>query len=154
WVQGGIGRHTAAAAVVGGATGVVVDVQTALLRESAVPSPIRTVIAAMDSSETRVLGGHRVYTRPDLWVAKADDLTTAGSVAERLGGDDLVTQAVPVGQDGAFAEGFRARYGTVGQMVSGLRRAILDHAVGARDSEPLAPGSALARDLGTQYPVV
>src|SRR5690606_19191236 len=75
WVQGGIGRHTAAAAIVGGATGVILDVQTVLLRESAVPPTIRAVVGAMDGSETRVLGGHRLYSRPDLWVAKADTLT-------------------------------------------------------------------------------
>jgi NAD(P)H-dependent flavin oxidoreductase YrpB (nitropropane dioxygenase family) len=39
WVQGGIGRHTAAAAIAGGSAGVVVDAQTALLRESSYPAP-------------------------------------------------------------------------------------------------------------------
>ena len=39
WVQGGIGRHTAAAAIAGGATGVVVDAQTALLPSRRYPAP-------------------------------------------------------------------------------------------------------------------
>ena len=34
WACGGIGPHTAAAAVAGGAAGVVLDVQLALLEES------------------------------------------------------------------------------------------------------------------------
>src|SRR4029450_6587210 len=83
WTQGGIGRHTAAAAVVGGATGVVVDAQIALLREVSLPRPVRNAIAAMDGSETRVVAGHRVYTRPALWVAALDGQATPAEGGRR-----------------------------------------------------------------------
>jgi NAD(P)H-dependent flavin oxidoreductase YrpB (nitropropane dioxygenase family) len=70
WAQGGIGEHTAAACIAGGAAGVVLDSQLALVRESSLAAPIRAAIAAMDGSETTVLFGHRVFTRPDLTLGK------------------------------------------------------------------------------------
>ena len=59
WVQGGVGVHTAAACVAGGAAGVVLDAQLALARESSLPAPIRSALAAMDGSETALVAGHR-----------------------------------------------------------------------------------------------
>ncbi|HET6951923.1 MAG TPA: nitronate monooxygenase, partial [Acidimicrobiales bacterium] len=154
WIQGGIGRHTAAAAVAGGATGVVVDAQVALLREATLPRPVRAAIAAMDGSETRVVGGHRIYTRPDLWVAGLDDRTTPDEITARVGAASLSDQALPAGQDAAFAARFATRYGTVGGMVAGLRGAVADHLAAARATEPLAPGHGVATTTGTRYPVV
>ena len=154
WAHGGIGRHTTAAAVVGGAAGVVLDSQLALLREANLPRAVRAAIAAMDGSETRVVGGHRVYTRPDLWVAQLDGRTTPDEVAERLGASSLDGNAVPVGQDAASAAMFAARYGTVGGVVSALRHEIVAHLESAAAVEPLAPGGGVAPQLGTRYPVV
>ena len=103
WSQGGIGLHTAAAAVVGGAAGVVLDVQLALTSESSLPAPLRSALTAMDGSETAVVGGQRVYVRPDLPSAglTADDDPAA--TAARVGGTDLLAGVVPVGQDGFLA---------------------------------------------------
>ncbi|HZM41139.1 MAG TPA: beta-ketoacyl synthase N-terminal-like domain-containing protein, partial [Acidimicrobiales bacterium] len=154
WVQGGIGRHTAAAAVTGGATGVVLDAQVALVRESSLSRPIRLALAAMDGSETRVIAGHRIYTRPDLWVAEIDDRTSADDIASRLGGSSMRDQALPAGQDAALAADFAARYGSVGALVTGLRREIAEHVAAAQRVEPLAPGAGVAATTGTAYPVV
>jgi acyl transferase domain-containing protein/NAD(P)H-dependent flavin oxidoreductase YrpB (nitropropane dioxygenase family) len=175
WAQGGIGPHTAAAAVAGGATGVVVDAQTALLREVRLPRPVRRAVAAMDGSETRVVAGHRIYTRPDLWVADLDlppdptlppyeaatsspqrsrVATSPDELAARLGARSLEEQALPAGQDAALAAGFAERYRSVGGMVVGLRRAVAEHLDAARRAAPLAPGGPLAAaTLGTRYPV-
>ncbi len=57
WLKGGIGLHTAAAALAGGAVGVVVDTQLALARESTLPPAVRAAIGAMDGSETVVAAG-------------------------------------------------------------------------------------------------
>ena len=66
WAAGGIGLHTAAAAVAGGACGVVLDAQLSLVREAGLPRETAAAISAMDGSETVVVDGHRVFTRPDL----------------------------------------------------------------------------------------
>ncbi len=52
WAAGGIGPHTAAAAVAGGAAGVVVDTQLALLPEAELPSALTTAVTGLDGSET------------------------------------------------------------------------------------------------------
>ncbi|MBX6390349.1 MAG: acyltransferase domain-containing protein, partial [Frankia sp.] len=70
WAAGGIGPHTAAGAIALGAAGVVLDCQLALVREVELPADIAAAVRAMDGSETAVIGGHRVYIRPDLPVAR------------------------------------------------------------------------------------
>jgi hypothetical protein len=116
WAQGGIGLHAAAACVAGGAAGVVLDSQLALVRESSLPPEVRAAIGAMDGSETVVIAGHRVYTRPDLPVAQlahgGSGALDAAGVRARLGGDDLARSLLPVGQDGAFARPLAQRFPT------------------------------------------
>jgi acyl transferase domain-containing protein/NAD(P)H-dependent flavin oxidoreductase YrpB (nitropropane dioxygenase family) len=116
WAMGGIGEHTAAAAVAGGARGVVLDAQLALAAEADLPADVAAAIRAMDGSETRVTGGYRVYTRPDLPAIEPGP--------GRLGGHGLREQLLPVGQDGAFATRLAARYRTAGGVVTAIGSAI------------------------------
>ena len=146
WAQGGIGEHTAAACIAGGAAGVVLDSQLALVRESSLAAPVRTAIAAMDGSETTILFGHRVFTRPDLALGK--QITSREQLTSRLGGDDLVGQLLPIGQDGAFA-----RPSSAAQIVRGITAAIARHLALAVEHRPLAPESPFARAHGLHYPI-
>ncbi|MFD8818428.1 nitronate monooxygenase, partial [Streptomyces sp. NPDC059627] len=50
WAAGGIGPHTAAAAVAGGAAGVVLDSQLALLAESRLPEATAAALRSLDGS--------------------------------------------------------------------------------------------------------
>lgn len=118
WAAGGIGLHTAAAAVAGGAAGVVIDAQLALVAEADLPDEVAAAIRLMDGSETAVVGGHRLYTRPDLPAVDPD------SVAARLGARDLGT--LPIGQDGALAASLAQRYVTAGGVVAAIRAAVTD----------------------------
>ncbi len=118
WAAGGIGLHTAAAAVAGGAAGVVLDTQLALVTEADLPPEVAAAIRVMDGTETAVIGGHRLYTRPDLATAEP------GTVATRLGARDL--GALPVGQDGALAAPLAQRYVTAGGVVTAVRAAVTD----------------------------
>jgi len=152
WGQGGIGLHAAAACVAGGAAGVVLDSQLALCRESSLPPPVRAAIAAMDGSETTLIAGHRIYTRPDLPVAGLGDLDAA-AVRARLGGDSLVDDLVPIGQDAALARGFAERFATVGAAVRGVRAAMIGYVEQAATLAPLAPGAPLAVAHGLRYPI-
>ncbi len=116
WAMGGIGPHTAAAAVAGGARGVVIDAQLALVAEAGLPAPVAAAISAMDGSETAVRNGYRVYTRPDLPAIEPTD--------GRFGARDLRKQLLPVGQDGAFAAPLAARLRTAGGVVQAIGAAI------------------------------
>lgn len=63
WAAGGIGPHTAAAAVAGGATGVVLDTQLALFPDAGLPVELTATLDGLDGSETVLHQGHRVLRR-------------------------------------------------------------------------------------------
>ncbi|WP_329521637.1 SDR family NAD(P)-dependent oxidoreductase [Spirillospora sp. NBC_01491] len=154
YAAGGIGAHTAAAAVAGGAAGVVLDVQLALAREMDLPADIVAALEAMDGSETRIVAGHRVYTRPDLPDLDPDGLGAAG-VGARLGATGLHSRLLPVGQDGPLAAALGHRYKTAGGIVQALREEIGAHLGAAVRAVPLAPVDAPpGASVGRDYPVV
>ncbi|HET6703384.1 MAG TPA: SDR family NAD(P)-dependent oxidoreductase [Amycolatopsis sp.] len=126
WAAGGIGPHTAAAAVAGGAAGVVVDTQLALLPEAELPSALTTAVTGLDGSETTVTDGVRVLARRG-------------------------TEPLEAGQDVFLATRFRDRWGTVTAAVRGLADAVAE-ALNVPDAV-LGPGSAGSRALGTELPV-
>ncbi|MGW1809406.1 SDR family oxidoreductase [Streptomyces sp. NPDC002078] len=151
WACGGIGPRTAAAAVAGGAAGVVLDSQLALLAESGLPETVRSVLRSLDGSETVVLGGHRVLRRrgPDAPRPPADD---PEAVASLLGAGDLRGRLLPVGQDGFLAARFAERFGDVRRSVREVSAAM--HAVAdGGAATALRPGSAMSRALGIRLPV-
>ncbi|GAA2741009.1 SDR family NAD(P)-dependent oxidoreductase [Kitasatospora cinereorecta] len=137
WAAGGIGPHTAAAAVVGGAAGVVLDTQLALLAESAVPEHVAAVLRSMDGSETAVVDGRRVLRRG----------AGAGPAAGAAGAIELA-----VGQDGFLAARFAERWRTAGRTVHAVREAVRQAASGA-GARLLGSGSPLGTALGTRLPL-
>ncbi len=152
WVQGGVGLHTAAACIAGGAAGVVLDSQLALTRESSIPESVKAAIGGMDGSETIVISGYRVFTRPDLPVADMADLS-ADQVVPQLGGDDLRKQLIAAGQDAAFARPLTDRFHTAGGVITAIKDSIDSHLRQARAHRPLAPDSPLAVEHGIKYPI-
>ncbi|HET9257884.1 MAG TPA: beta-ketoacyl synthase N-terminal-like domain-containing protein, partial [Pseudonocardiaceae bacterium] len=124
WAAGGIGPHTAAAAVAGGAAGVVLDAQLALVTEADLPDEVVAAIRLMDGTETTVTGGHRLYTRPGLPAADP------ARIASQLGARNLA--ALPIGQDGGLAAPLASKYVTAGGVVSAVRAAITDQLRAAR----------------------
>ncbi|GAA1878911.1 type I polyketide synthase [Streptantibioticus ferralitis] len=151
WACGGIGTRTAAGAVLGGAAGVVLDTQLALLAESGLPQEAVAVIRSMDGSETVVIDGHRVLRRGPVAVPGVED---TARVAARPGVHDPRTQLLPVGQDGFLASRFAERWHDVGGAVravtEAIRKAVRDDSAAAA----LRPGSAMSSTLGTRLPVV
>lgn len=129
--HGGIGPHTAAAAVAGGAAGVLLDVQLALTTEgeAGLPEEVAAALRAMDGSETRLADGHRVFARPDLPLPK-------GPAHALLGARDLRAQLLPVGQDGASAARLAARYRTTGGVLQAVRAAVTGHLDAAARARP------------------
>ncbi|HSD81215.1 MAG TPA: beta-ketoacyl synthase N-terminal-like domain-containing protein, partial [Solirubrobacteraceae bacterium] len=176
WAHGGIGLHTAAAAYVAGAAGAVLDSQLLLVRESPLAESTRAAVAAMDGSETLVLGaalgmpvrvhGRRGPTRPgDLREAELRlsleeaDVDTAhaswrAAVAEHVSWRDGEHAVAALGQDAALAADLARRFETVGGVLAALRAAIADACATTARENPLAEGGPLARSHGTRYPIV
>ncbi|MGK5440399.1 SDR family NAD(P)-dependent oxidoreductase [Micromonospora sp. URMC 105] len=152
WLAGGIGPHTAAAAVAGGAAGVLLDTHLALVAEAELPQRVTAAIRAMDGTETVVIDGYRVYTRPDLPVA--DLAAGPGGPGAVLGVRDLHRQLLPVGQDAPSAAALAGRYRSATGVVAAVRRAVRDQLAVAVAQPALAPGNGLAGDGRLRYPVV
>ncbi|MEU7041740.1 SDR family NAD(P)-dependent oxidoreductase [Streptomyces varsoviensis] len=152
WAWGGIGARTAAAAVTGGAAGVVLDTQLALLDEAELPLEVAEALSGLDGSETVLHHGTRFLLRrgpgaPQLPASRVE-------FEQSIGGDDLRTQFLPVGQDAFLAASFARSRPTVAEAVRGVMTAIADT---ARDDAPaaaLGPHSPGARALGTHLPIV
>ncbi|MER5429966.1 SDR family oxidoreductase [Streptomyces sp. NPDC002588] len=153
WACGGIGPRTAAAAMAGGAAGVVLDSQLALLAESALPEPAAAALRAMDGSETAVVAGHRVLLRRGPDAPRVPDGAGPETVAALLGAQDPHTQLLPVGQDGFLAARFAERWGDVRRTVRALRDAVLDAVRDDTAVRALRDGSPMSRALGTPLPV-
>jgi NAD(P)H-dependent flavin oxidoreductase YrpB (nitropropane dioxygenase family) len=142
WVQGGIGTHTAGACIAGGAQGVVLDTQLALLAESSLDEQTRATIASLDGSETSIIDGHRQLTRP-------------GPVPDAIAGseDPALRGVVSLGQDAAFARTIAGRYQSIPRFVKALQASIADALVAARDEAPLQVHAPFAEQHGLRYPI-
>ncbi|GGQ68606.1 polyketide synthase [Streptomyces ruber] len=152
WAWGGIGPRTAAAAVAGGAAGVVLDIQLALLDEAEPDAETAEALGSLDGSESVLVDGVRLLRRrgpqapePPADRAAALRALTAADPARRL---------LPVGQDGHLAASFAARSTTVAEAVRRIRDAMTrTGADAATAAAALTEGSAGARALGTRLPV-
>ncbi|WP_024936059.1 SDR family NAD(P)-dependent oxidoreductase [Actinomadura welshii] len=135
FAAGGIGPHTAAAAVAGGASGVVLDVQLALVRETDLPAGVVAALKAMGGTETTVVDGHRVHpgTEPE------EQGRAAGQ------------EPLPVGQDAPLAAALAGRYRTAGGVVRAVREQIEAHLCAAVAAEPLA---ARGEPVAAQKPMI
>ncbi|MFJ9742146.1 SDR family oxidoreductase [Streptomyces sp. NPDC101166] len=153
WACGGIGPHTAAAAVAGGAAGVVLDVQLALLAESALPEQAAAALRTLDGSETAVLAGHRVLLRRGPGAPHVPHDASPDAVAALLGAQDARTQLLPVGQDGFLAARFADRWGDVRCAMRELKDAVRNSVQEEGTARALEPESPMSRALGTRLPV-
>ncbi|MEU6948165.1 SDR family oxidoreductase [Streptomyces sp. NPDC046316] len=154
WAWGGMAPGTAAAAVVGGAAGVVLDTQLALLAESAVPATVASVLRGMDGSETTVLAGYRFLHRRVPGSVSADDVPgDPKRVAALLGGRDPERQLLPVGQDGFLAARFADRFRDAAGAVRAVAEAVSAAVEGDGVADVLRPGSPMSRALGTRLPI-
>ncbi|RUL87437.1 type I polyketide synthase [Tautonia sociabilis] len=164
WVRGGIGPHSAAACVATGASGVVLDGAVLLARELPLPAGDRDRLTRLDGGETSAIGPQegpsiRVDVLPgSTAIARLREAAELGGAAWTRAVAELVGwgagQARPIGQDAAFAATMARRFVTVGGIVRAVEEAIDRGRSLAIATQPLAPGSPMARSLGTRYPVV
>ncbi len=114
----------------------MIDAQLALVTEAGLPGEVAAAIAAMDGSETGVVGGYRVYARPDLPAVEPDP------VAARLGARDPARAARWAGRGVRGPAG--ARFKTAGGVVQAVGAASHRSAGGA-DRAAAAHGRSRCR---------
>jgi acyl transferase domain-containing protein/NAD(P)H-dependent flavin oxidoreductase YrpB (nitropropane dioxygenase family) len=165
YARGGIGIHSAAACLAAGAAGVVLDWQLALCEEAELPDAIKTSVAAMDGSETAILGQdcgirYRVYARPNqaafVELRNREERDVLSLHAWRSAIDERATakELLLIGQDAAFAAHLTARWRTLSSICNAIQRESLRQCRVAAHLDPLGEGSALARSHGTRFPIV
>jgi acyl transferase domain-containing protein/NAD(P)H-dependent flavin oxidoreductase YrpB (nitropropane dioxygenase family) len=164
WVRGGIGPHIASGVLAAGAAGVVLDGALLLARESSLGEAWRERLARWDGTETTVLGPAggsrlRVAVPPGSPALLALREAAAGNLedwraATRQWVGSAPGQAWPVGQDSAFAAPLAAKYTTVGGIIQAVEASIHQGWEAAKGERPLSEGSAMARSLGTRYPII
>ena len=143
-----MGVHTAAAALVGGAAGIVVDTQLALVKEMRLPEGWGTPSARWTAPRPPSPRATACSSDPDLVAATGEP----SDVAARLG-VDLTDSLLPAGQDTAFAAALAKRFHTAGGVVHALRTAVDGQVRSAAAGHALAPGSAFAEAFGLRYPI-
>ena len=162
YAQGGIGIHTAAAAFVAGAAGVVLDSQLVMAQESSLPLELKQKIANMDGTETTVTAyGETLYR---VFAKNINAFTEKLSAEDKNGffrqvgkineGHKALDRAWMFGQDIAFASDFAQKFSTVAGIAQAIKSAVNEHVKLAPQVQPLAPGSPLALSHGTNYPLV
>ncbi len=168
WAQGGIGLHSAAAVAAAGASGVVLDSQLYLCRDSLLSPQARQRLEKMDGSETTVLHGPDGQFRilAENGSARLAQLQTAllGQNSYALvhalqanveaqsttEGDQLWL----VGQDACFARHLAKVGGTVAGAIDAIRQQAAQQATIASKAAVLAENSPLALSHNTRYPII
>ncbi|CAM2006367.1 type I polyketide synthase [Acanthopleuribacter pedis] len=152
YVQGGIGRHTAAAVVAAGGTGVVLDSQLALFPERANSEAMFRLLQGLDGGETRVVDQVRFLAKPGT-AGHGTQATTADQLYAALGAEDPATDIIMLGQDIGLAKWAANRYSRIEDYLEAMATAITGHIEQAQALKSLAADGPLAQHHGTRYPI-
>ena len=170
FARGGMGLHTAVAALIAGAAGIVLDWQLALCEESDLPVEVKARVARMDGSETALLGQscgmrYRAFARPgetayaelkDLEDSRLHAASDAAEIQEWKAAVELRTQQnrlLLIGQDAAFASRLAAEHETVSGICRAIHAAAFHHLRLAREQKAIREESPFAEAHGTRYPI-
>jgi acyl transferase domain-containing protein/NAD(P)H-dependent flavin oxidoreductase YrpB (nitropropane dioxygenase family)/NAD(P)-dependent dehydrogenase (short-subunit alcohol dehydrogenase family)/acyl carrier protein len=151
WVQGGIGVHNAAAVTALGGRGVVLDSQLLPFPECSAPASLKTISEKLNGNETRVIDGFRVLVRPNSPALPAQPARE--DLHAFLHTLDLDQGYIPMGQDIAIGTDLFRQYKKLSRLVFAFKEAMYGHLRQAKHLNPLAAHNALARTLGTHYPI-
>ncbi|HRI53282.1 MAG TPA: nitronate monooxygenase, partial [Pseudomonadota bacterium] len=172
YVQGGVGLHTAAACLVGGARGVFLTSPLLLTRESPLADKLLTRLARLDGTEPQCHAlpagpdepaRYRLYARPgspaaaslqQLLRAQAVDAAAAYATLCSYLQRPSDERAWLLGQDIAYAGPLARRFGSTAAVLGAVREAAAEQLSEAATAGPLAAGAPLSRSHGTRYPIV
>ncbi len=168
FVRGGINVHSAPAASVLGAAGVVLDDQLLLLRDSPLAAGLAQKLAYYTGTDGIVVDDETGHRHLRLWLPPGDRTARAArdaclaDPAAFLDGDAVLAWRAdedqgglrPLGQDGASAAFFARQFKTVAQAVRALRAVVTDRPGEALRLNLLGEETPLARAHGTRLPIV
>jgi acyl transferase domain-containing protein/NAD(P)H-dependent flavin oxidoreductase YrpB (nitropropane dioxygenase family)/NADP-dependent 3-hydroxy acid dehydrogenase YdfG len=167
-VRGGVNLHSVAGCKVGGASGVVLDDQLLLLRESPLAHRIGSRLQRFTGQETILIDGKdsgrhlRFWSAPGVKTARRlqQQILQDGRIGEDhlrlIGWGDASGDAhvPPLGQDAAFAVSWALRYGSVAQVLRAIDEVLTTRVEQALSAEVVGEDTPLARAHGTRFPLV
>ena len=181
FIHGGVGMHTAAGFFSAGASGLVLDAQLWLCRESPLGENFRKLLHGMEDLDTLLLEGpegsrYRFFARLGTRVAQdlkkleprfvlgADQKSEEARIlSETLkekmadlsdGSAESVQSLFYLGQDAVFARHFLRRGDGVEAMIHGLFEEVRKSLAVLETADPLRAGSPLAMEHGVRYPIM
>ncbi|TWP24753.1 SDR family NAD(P)-dependent oxidoreductase [Apibacter muscae] len=151
YVQGGFGVHTSAAALALGAHGVIFDSQVALFPESNTPENLKNILSKLSGSETIVVENYRFLSRKNS--PKLPESPTFKDVEPFIGGLDIESNLIPLGQDIALAVDYLEKYKKLDNFVFAVKEATYGHLLQAQKLNSIEKNSPLAKELKIKYPI-
>lgn len=146
FVQGGIGFHTAAACLVAGAKGVVIDDHLLAMNHSPFPIPWKKILKQLAIENTAITIQNNKTTRTVNHPIFKD--------SKEIGWGNPLETKWPAGQTIGFAQQLATEYKTVGRLIKAIIANALSNLKEAKINQPLAPNSKLAKFNGTRFPIV
>ena len=177
FVQGGVGRYTAAGMFAAGASGVVLDSQLFMCDEVPVAPNFKKLMGMVDESDSTEIifigqDIYRVFAKLGTKIVKdlkvqAVELTDDPEGREKLyqliadnmtePGDDSIQfiQALfYMGQDGVFAKDFVSRSTKISEVIPDLFKTIGENLNFIDEFDPVQPDTPFAKDQGTKFPLI
>jgi len=151
WMQGGIGIHTAAAAMALGSAGIVLDSQLALFPESGIPKSLKELCSKLNGTETKIIANHRVLVRPNS-PALPEEIN-AENLKQYFKDLDPTQSYIPMGQDISLAIDLYDDFKTLKKMIFGFREAMYGHLKQAKTLNVINKDNMMAKELGLRYPI-
>jgi len=152
YIQGGVGVHTAPAYLALGATGVILDSQLALFPESHASPELARLLSKLNGQETRLISGVRVMRW--LTMPRIKDGADPGEIDALTGGLDPEKNLIPLGQDFTLSTDYVNRYHHLDALIEAMEQAVVGHVNQARFNPAVRRNNELARELGTEFPVI
>ena len=152
YIQGGVGVHNSAAFMALGAAGVILDDQVAAFPECSAPKELKALCMKLSGTEIGEIDGFRVLVRKNSPALPGN--ASFSLLRPLLGGYDLSTHYLPMGQDIALATDLYNGYKKLKDFVYAFHEALHGHIRQAKRLDIIGEGAPLARELGVKYPIV
>ncbi len=177
FIQGGVGRYTAAGMLAAGVSGLVMDSQFLMTDEAPVSENFKKLLGMVDESDsTEIIYNeediYRVFAKLGTKIVK-DLKQQAVELLDDPQGKQKIYQSICdnmaqfdktdvqfiqslfyLGQDGVFAKDFVKSSTSIGEIIPAFFKDIGQHLDCVDAFDPVKPDSEFAKDQGTKFPLI
>ncbi len=151
WVQGGVGMHTAAAFIIAGAAGVIMDGQLSLFPELEVPVALKSIYSRLTGTETKVIAGCRVLVRPNS--PKLPESISYDVLKTYLSGTDVSKNYIPTDVGIGLASSLANTYDSLAAIPRALQKLISRYIKLLATYGPIREGNPFCEEYQIEFPI-